>query len=92
MLASIPLCYVMLLLGCVTPAPVVMTKVQEIRQELPPNLLTCAPKPLPPVLGPSSTDADVVGFIGDLEDAYDDCATKLDAVRGLQVPPTPAQP
>lgn len=61
-----------------------MTKIERVRQEVPPQLLTCAPEPAVP----ASDMEDVVAlWTVDVLDAGADCRSKLDQVRKLVTAP-----
>lgn len=78
------LCLLPLLTACASAPPVVLTKIQEVPQQVPLALLSCAPEPAVPA---GSMQSDVAGYLLDALDAGDDCRAKLGAVRALVTPP-----
>lgn len=70
------------LAGCAKPAPVVSVAGPDV----PDQLLSCKPEPVPPATG---TQRAVATYVLDLADAGDDCRQKLGAVRSIVKPETP---
>lgn len=69
-----------LLSGCGTDPPPMVTEVKYIRQQVPAQLLDCAAQPVPPRV---ASQRDVALYLLDLAEAGEDCRSKLDAVRGV---------
>jgi len=68
------------------PQPTIITQPKLIHAEVPSELLSCAPQPLPPKVGAKGgplMQSDVALYLLDVADAGDDCRIKLDAVRKL---------
>ena len=80
-LASLP----MFCAACsgVTPAPVVITKIKEVPQPVPADLLSCSAEPKAPAILDDITTA---ALIADLIDAGRSCRNNLGEVRGLVIP------
>lgn len=74
-------CSAVLWTGC-APKPEVriVTKVEEIRPQIPPQLTDCAPSP---EVGIMETQADVAAYILDLFEAHADCAERLRALNAV---------
>lgn len=71
----------LVLSGCQTTEPRIVTKVVERRIEIPPQLLKCLPEPVAKETWKLSSDAAL--FMNRLADAGQDCRSKLAAVRRL---------
>lgn len=61
-----------------------MTKIERVRQEIPPELLMCAVEPAAPA---GNLESDVALWAVDVLDAGADCRSKLDQVRALVTAP-----
>lgn len=66
-----------LLLGCAGETPAVRVE----RVEVPPSLLTCAARPAVPEL--LRSDADLAVLLLDMDEAGEDCRSRLARVREL---------
>ncbi len=67
--------------GLKTIQPKVVTKIVEVKQDLPNELLTCKDVRLVPDV---KTQADVAEYVLTLYDGYMDCFLKLEAIKRLQ--------
>lgn len=63
------------------PAPVVLTRLQVERPQVPADKFICKPKPAVPSAG--ATQKSVAWFIALLENRGDDCAAKLDELAEI---------
>ena len=61
--------------------PRVVTKIETVKQRVPPQLLRCPPAPIP--AADLATQRQVARFVLDLHVAGDECRAKLEAVRQL---------
>ena len=72
---------VLVLAGCQTTEPRIVTKVVDRRIEIPASLLRCLPEPVAKEAWKLSSDAAL--FMNRLADAGQDCRSKLAAVKRL---------
>ena len=70
------------LTACASEPPLV-TKLERVAQPIPPELLVCAPEPVPPA---GNLESDAGAFLVDALDAGADCRSKLAEVRALVTP------
>jgi hypothetical protein len=78
----------LLLAGCASPPPVV-TKMEYLRPDVPPALLTCAPEPAVPT---SDMQSAAVQYMIRLNGAWQDCSDHLAAVgQALAAPAASAK-
>lgn len=75
--AFLLLCSSVLLTACAEPEPRLVTRVEVVKPEVPPQLTDCAEAPAVPV---DPTQADVAGYILDLFAAHGDCRDRLHAL------------
>ena len=81
MTALLPLCLLAPLQGCANP----QTRLVERKPAtIPLSFLQCPDKPNPP--GPDGTQKSVAYFILELEEAFDDCRARLDALAQVLRP------
>lgn len=67
------------LTACGTEPPRLITKVETIRPEIPPQLTDCMEAPRVP--GEAATQRDVAGYILDLVEAHADCHATVRALN-----------